>query len=120
VGGVRKKFTTVSFLGPTNYLSPTYETPVYVYGEERPDLPQLILKDGTILNVTDYWLVDDQLHFTMIEEMARTRWNTSFPSTHWICRRRLMPTRAEGSAFCYATNHSISMCAITLKARQPA
>jgi hypothetical protein len=21
-----------------------------------------------ILNVTDYWLVDDQLHFTMIEE----------------------------------------------------
>jgi hypothetical protein len=44
------------------------ETPVYVYGEERPDLPQLFLKDGTILNVTDYWLVDGQLHFTMIEE----------------------------------------------------
>jgi hypothetical protein len=38
------------------------------YGEESPDLPQLFLKDGTILNVTDYWLVDDQLHFTMIEE----------------------------------------------------
>jgi hypothetical protein len=41
---------------------------VYVYGEERPDLPQLFLKDGTVLNVTDYWLVDDQLHFAMIEE----------------------------------------------------
>jgi hypothetical protein len=41
---------------------------VYVYGEEREDLPQLFLKDGTVLNVTDYWLVDDQLHFTMIEE----------------------------------------------------
>ncbi len=26
------------------------------------------LKDGTILNVTDYWLIDDQLHFAMIEE----------------------------------------------------
>lgn len=38
------------------------------YGEERPDVPQLFLKNGTILNVTDYWLVDDQLHFTMIEE----------------------------------------------------
>jgi hypothetical protein len=48
-----------------------YETPVYVYGEERPDLPQLFLKDGTILNVTDYWLVDNQLHFTMIEETGR-------------------------------------------------
>ncbi len=61
-------YTTVSSPGPTNYVSQVYETPVYVYGEERPDLPQLFLKDGTILNVTDYWLVDDQLHFTMLEE----------------------------------------------------
>jgi len=61
-------YTTVSSSGPTNYISQAYETPVYVYGEERPDLPQLFLKDGMILNVTDYWLVDDQLHFTMIEE----------------------------------------------------
>jgi hypothetical protein len=61
-------YTTVSSPGPTNYVSQVYETPVYVYGEEGPDLPQLFLKDGTILNVTDYWVVDDQLHFTMIEE----------------------------------------------------
>lgn len=61
-------YTTVSSPGPTNYVSQVYETPVYVYGEEREDLPQLFLKDGTILNVTDYWLVDDQLHFAMIEE----------------------------------------------------
>ena len=60
-------YTTASSPGPTNYIS-QYETPVYVYGEERPDLPQLFLKDGTILNVTDYWLVHDQFHFTMIEE----------------------------------------------------
>jgi len=63
-------YTAVSSPGPTNYVSPVYEAPVYVYGEERPDLPQLLLKDGTILSVTDYWLVDDQLHFTMIEEEA--------------------------------------------------
>jgi hypothetical protein len=49
-----------------------YEIPVSVYGDERPDLPQLFLKDGTILNVTDYWLVDDQLHFTMIDENGPT------------------------------------------------
>lgn len=60
--------TTVSSAGPANYVSQVYEIPVSVYGEERPDLPQLFLKDGTILNVTDYWLVDDQLHFTMIED----------------------------------------------------
>jgi hypothetical protein len=34
---------------------------------ERSDLPQLYLKDGTVLTVTDYWMVDDQLHFTIIE-----------------------------------------------------
>lgn len=61
-------YTSVSSPGPTNYISPVYETTVNVYGEERSDLPQLFLKDGTILNVTDYWLVDGQLHFTMIEE----------------------------------------------------
>lgn len=60
-------YTTFS-PAPTNYVSQVYQTPAYIYGEERPDLPQLFLKDGTILNVTDYWLVDDQLHFTMIDE----------------------------------------------------
>jgi hypothetical protein len=60
-------YTTVSSPGPTNYVYHVYQTTEY-YGEEGPDLPQLFLKDGTILNVTDYWLVDDQLHFTMIEE----------------------------------------------------
>jgi hypothetical protein len=60
-------YTTVSSPGPTNYVYQVSEIPVY-YGEEGPDLPQLFLKDGTVLNVTDYWLVDDQLHFTMIEE----------------------------------------------------
>lgn len=60
--------TTVSSPGPTNYIAQVNETPAYVYGEERPDLPQLFLKDGTILSVTDYWVVDDQLHFTIIEE----------------------------------------------------
>jgi hypothetical protein len=52
--------------GP-GYYSPAYEYPVYSHGGERSDLPQLYLKDGTVLAVTDYWLVDDQLHFTIIE-----------------------------------------------------
>jgi len=70
--------TTVYSSGPTNYVSQVYETPVYVYGEESPDLPQLFLKDGTVLNVNDYWVVDDQLHFTMMEE------NEAKPAEHVI------------------------------------
>jgi hypothetical protein len=70
--------TPVSSPGPTNYISQVNETPVYVYGEERTDLPQLFLKDGTILSVTDYWVVDDQLHFTMIEE------NGAKPTEHVV------------------------------------
>jgi hypothetical protein len=39
--------------------------PVYqYYGEPRPEFPELFLKDGTVYSVSDYWLVDDQLHFT--------------------------------------------------------
>jgi hypothetical protein len=61
-------YTTVYSPAPANYVPQAYATPVDIYGEERPDWPQLFLKDGTILNVTDYWLVDDQLHFKMIDE----------------------------------------------------
>lgn len=61
-------YTAVSSPGPTSYVYLPYPAPVYVYGEEREDLPQLFLKDGTVLNVSDYWLVDDKLHFTTIEE----------------------------------------------------
>lgn len=49
-------------------MSQVYETTVNVYGQEREDFPQLFLKDGTILSVTDYWVVDGQLHFMMMEE----------------------------------------------------
>ena len=53
---------------PPNYvLAPPSQT-VYVYGQERPDNPQLFLKNGTVLNVTDYWVVDGQLLFMMFEE----------------------------------------------------
>jgi hypothetical protein len=52
-----------------NYVTPqTYDYALYVDGDYRRDLPQLYLKDGTTYSVTDYWLVNDQLHFTMIEE----------------------------------------------------
>ena len=53
--------------------APVSELPQYdIFGAERPDLPQLFLRDGTVLFVNDYWVVDDQLHFTIIEDEGGT------------------------------------------------
>ena len=53
---------------PTYEYPESYPYPWYPYGEERRDLVRLFLKDGTMYDVTDYWVVDDQMHFTTIEE----------------------------------------------------
>jgi hypothetical protein len=49
-----------------------YQYPRYVYGGQSRDYPQLYLQDGTVLTVTDYWLVDDQLHFRMVEDGGKS------------------------------------------------
>jgi hypothetical protein len=55
--------------GFENYGTPqTYENPVYPYGGEERDLIWLYLKDGTVYGVTDYWLVNSQMHFSMVED----------------------------------------------------
>jgi hypothetical protein len=43
---------------------------VYAYGEEGRDLIWLYLKDGTGYGVTDYWVVDGQMHYSMFEDDA--------------------------------------------------
>src|SRR5579864_6561360 len=58
---------------PANSSPPqASETTLYFYGEETPNNPELLLKDGMTLYVTDYWLVDDQLHFMIAEEEGMT------------------------------------------------
>lgn len=54
--------------GPQIYENPSATSPFYTYGAEVRELVQLYLKDGTIYYVTDYWLVNDQLHFRTVEE----------------------------------------------------
>ncbi len=56
--------------GFENYVTPPqpYESPLYLYNGEERELVQLYLNDGTVYNVTDYWLVNGQIHFTMIDE----------------------------------------------------
>jgi hypothetical protein len=51
-----------------------YALPVYIAGGGSRDLPQLYLKDGSVYNVTDYWLVNNQLHFTTLD-VSGTKWN---------------------------------------------
>ena len=53
-----------------SYEGPQFEVqnwPVY-YGEENSQNVQLYLNDGTIYNVTDYWLVNGVLHYKTLEE----------------------------------------------------
>lgn len=57
-----------------SYQQPQMEIetwPVY-YGTENPVHPELHLKDGTVYSVTDYWLVDGELHFKVIEGFGPT------------------------------------------------
>jgi hypothetical protein len=54
--------------GPQPYVSPPASFPNYIYGQGTRQLVELYLKDGTIYEVTDYWLVNDQLHFRTAEE----------------------------------------------------
>lgn len=54
-------------------LQQTYEYPPavypnYFYGGGTRQLAQLYLNDGTVYNVTDYWLANDQLHFRTVED----------------------------------------------------
>src|SRR5260370_17057271 len=66
--------------GFENYVVPqTYEYPEYVYGEEERNLIWLYLKDGTVYGVTDYWLVDGQMHFSMVEDEATTSAEHAIP-----------------------------------------
>lgn len=52
---------------PVDYAFPPASEPAF-YGQEGQDIPQLFLKNDSVLNVTDYWLIDGQLHFMMVQE----------------------------------------------------
>lgn len=92
-------YTTVSSPGPTNYVVQASETTVYVYGGEREDFPQLYLKDGTVFNVTDYWVVDNQLHFTMIEEIGAKSVEHSIPFEELDLQKSIDANTARGFRF---------------------
>lgn len=55
---------------PLIYENPSGPAYGYAYGGGERELVELYLKDGSVYKVTDYWLVNDQLHFTTIDPSA--------------------------------------------------
>jgi len=41
---------------------------IYYYGSGRAELVELYLKDGSAFSVTDYWFINNEVHFTVPEE----------------------------------------------------
>ena len=63
-----------------NYLVPEmYENPAYFYGGAERDLIWLYMKDGTGYGVSDYWLVNGQMHFRMVEDDPTKPGEHAFP-----------------------------------------
>jgi len=49
--------------------APGYDNPPpFLYGQGARDLVELFFKDGTVFDVTDYWLVDGQIHFMTLDD----------------------------------------------------
>ena len=61
------------YVPPPTYEPPTYSEPPepYSYGSgSGRELPQLFFKDGSVYLVTDYWLVEGQIHFITVEDVG--------------------------------------------------
>lgn len=85
------------YSGPNYVVAPDVE-PV-VYGEVRPELPELFLNDGTVLSVTDYWLVDGRLHFTMIEQEGGSPVEHDIPFDQLDLQKTKKTSAARGFRF---------------------
>ena len=78
-----------------NALSANY---VFV-GSASPSYPQLVFKDGTTYSVTDYWRVDDQLHFITVEEGGTKSVPHSVPFEDLDVQRTTDRDAAQGFRF---------------------
>jgi hypothetical protein len=80
-----------------NFITPS---PAYVFvGSASPSHPQLVFKDGTTYTVTDYWRVNDQLHFITIEEGGTKSVSHTVPFGDLDVQRTTDTNAAEGFRF---------------------
>jgi len=92
-------YTSVYSPGPISYTPQATEPEVYADRGEREDFPRLFLKDGTILTVTDYWVVDGQLHFKMVEAIGQKPVEHSAPFEDLDLQRTVDANSARGFQF---------------------
>jgi hypothetical protein len=83
---------------PVANFIPTSPTYVFV-GGSSPARPQLVFKDGTTYTVADYWRVDDQLHFTTVEEGGTKSVPHSAPFSDLDVQRTKDAAAAQGFRF---------------------
>jgi hypothetical protein len=83
---------------PVAEFIPTAPTYVFV-GSSSPSHPQLVFKDGTTYTVADYWRVDDQLHFTTVEEGGTKSVPHSVPFADLDVQRTTDADAAQGFRF---------------------
>lgn len=76
-------------------FSPTY----FFLPSESPRRPRLILNDGTIYTVADYWRVDDQLHFITVEESGTKSVPHTVPFGDLDVQRTTTANTAQGFRF---------------------
>lgn len=75
-------------------------SPAYVFvGNSSPAHPQLVFKDGTTYTVSDYWRVDDQLHFITVEEGGTKSVPHSVPFDSLDLQRTKDAAAAQGFRF---------------------
>src|SRR5205814_10377721 len=68
-------------------------------GSASQTRPQLVFKDGTSYTVTDYWRVDDQLHFITLEEGGTKSVPHSVPFDTLDVQRTKEAAAAQGFRF---------------------
>ena len=72
----------------------------YVFvGNSSPARPQLVFNDGTTYTVSDYWRVEDQLHFITVEEGGTKSVPHSVPFDSLDVQRTKDAAAAQGFRF---------------------
>jgi len=80
-----------------NFIAPS---PSYVFvGSASPSHPQLVFNDGRTYIVTDYWRVNDQLHFITIEEGGTKSVPHTMPLGELDVQRTTDANAAQGFRF---------------------
>ena len=75
-------------------------SPTYVFaGTISSTHPQLVFKDGTTYTVTDYWRVDDQLHFITTEEGGTKSVSHSLPFADLDVQKTTDADKTQGFRF---------------------